>query len=272
MSTVTVPVRDVQPEGVPTPRSSLARDTRLVMGRELRPILTNPLSMTFSLVQPLVFLALFGPLLDQVAGVGEGPVLQWFVPGIVVMSALFATSMTGSNLQLEMQTGSHERMLVAPLSRPSLLLGRSLKEIVPVVAQTVLIVVVAIPFGFRAEPLGMLLGLAMLALFGVGLGSFSYALAVASKGQDWIFWTVQQMLLFPLLLLSGILLPLDDAPGWMAALSAANPLTYVVDAERLLFDGAVGRGVVLQGFVAAGIVAVTGIAVGIRTMRSGTAG
>ena len=272
MSTITG-TTDVRPfEADPPERSSLIRDTRLVMGRELRPILTNPLSMTFSLVQPLVFLALFGPLLDQVAGVGNGPVLQWFVPGIIVMSALFATSMTGSNLQLEMQSGSHERMLVAPLSRPSLLLGRSLKEIVPVVAQAVLIVLVTIPFGFRAEPVGMVLGLVMLAMFGVGLGSFSYALAVASKGQDWIFWTVQQMLLFPLLLLSGILLPLDDAPGWMSALSAINPLSYVVDAERLLFDGVVGRGVVLQGFVAAGVVAVAGLAVGIRTMRSGTAG
>ena len=99
--------------------STLVHDTTLVMGRELRPVVTNPWSIGFNLVQPLVFLALFGPLLNQVAGVGDGPVLQWFVPGIVVMSALVGTSMTGSNLQLEMQTGSHERLLVAPVSRPS---------------------------------------------------------------------------------------------------------------------------------------------------------
>ncbi len=252
--------------------STLVHDTTLVMGRELRPVVTNPWSIGFNLVQPLVFLALFGPLLNQVAGVGDGPVLQWFVPGIVVMSALVGTSMTGSNLQLEMQTGSHERLLVAPVSRPSLLLGRSLKEIVPVVAQAVLIVAVTVPFGFRVEPLGVLIGLVMVAVFGVGLGSFSYALAVASKGQDWIFWTVQQMLLFPLLLLSGILLPLDDAPGWMQVASDLNPLTYVVDAERLLFDGQVTEAAVVHGFVASALVALAGVSVGIEVMRSGTAG
>jgi ABC-2 type transport system permease protein len=138
--------------------------------------------------------------------------------------------------------------------------------------QAVIIVAVAIPFGFRLAPVGALVGLAMVALFGVGLGSLSYALAVASKGQDWIFWTVQQTLLFPLLLLSGILLPLEGAPRWMEILSSLNPLTYVVDAERLLFDGQVMERAVAEGFVAAGLVCVVGLWVGIRTMRSGTAG
>ena len=71
--------------------------------------------------------------------------------------------------------------------------------------------------------------MAMIALFGVGLGALSYALAVASpRAQDWIFWTVQQTLLFPLLLLSGILLPIDDARGGCRRSRTLNPLTYVV--------------------------------------------
>ena len=211
-------------------------------------------------------------MLSQVSGFTNSSTLQWFVPGVVVMSTLFATSMTGSNLQLEMQTGAHERLLVAPLRRPSLLIGRALKEIVPVVAQAVLIIVVTVPFGFRPEPAGIVIGLVMVSILGVGLGALSYALAVASKGEDWIFWTVQQTLLFPLMLLSGILLPIDGGPAWIQALSKCNPLTYVVRAMRVLFDGRVSEAVVLQGFAAAAGVCLLGLVVGIRVMRSGTAG
>jgi ABC-2 type transport system permease protein len=249
--------------------STLVTDTSIVLGRELRPMVRDPFSVVFGLIQPLIFLGLFGPLLSQVSGLDDGA-LQWFVPGIVVMSALYATSMTGSNLQMEMQTGSHERLLVAPLTRSSLLVGRALKEIVPVLVQTVVIIAVVLPFGFRVEPAGVLIGMAIVAVFGVGLGSLSHALAIASKGQDWIFWTVQQTVLFPLLLLSGMLLPIEGGPGWMQALSKGNPLTYIVDAERALFDGDLTDVVVLQGAISAAAVCAVGLAVGIRAIRSGT--
>src|SRR3954467_4861470 len=135
--------------------TSLIADTRTVFSRELRPTLRNPFTIVFSMVQPLVFLALFAPLLPD----RGGDALQWFVPGIVVMSCLFGASMTGSNLLFEIQTGSHERMLVTPLRRPALLIGRALKEIVPMFAQAALIVTVCLPFGFRFNLAGALLGL-----------------------------------------------------------------------------------------------------------------
>jgi ABC-2 type transport system permease protein len=240
-------------------------DTAIVFGRELRPVLRNPFTLIFSMVQPLVFLALFGPLLPDLPGGGSS--LQWFVPGIVVMSCLFGTSTTGANLLLEIQTGAHERMLVAPLRRSALLIGRTLKEIAPMFAQTVIIVAVVVPFGFEVHVLGAALGLLLLAVFCVGLGALSYTLGLASKDQDWMFWAVQQTLLFPLLLLAGMLLPIDGGPGWLQGLSKANPLTYVVDAERALFDGEVLTGAVGAGVLAAVGVAAVGLAVGIRAMR-----
>jgi len=176
--------------------TGLFRDTAIVLGRELKPVLRDPFSVVFSMIQPLFFLALFAPLLTGVGGLGAGGSLQWFVPGIVVMSCLFGASMTGSNLLMEMQTGSHERTLVTPLSRSSLLLGRALKEIFPVLVQAVIVVVAVAPFSFEVHPVGIVVGLAMLSVFCVGLGSLSYALALATSGQDWIFWTVQQTLLF----------------------------------------------------------------------------
>ena len=142
-----------------------------------------------------------------------GDVWGWFVPAILVMTALFGTSTTGANLLFELQTGAHERMLVTPLPRSSLLVGRALKEMVPLTGQAVVIVVVMLPFGLRVDALGVLAGLVVLAVFGVGLGSLSYALAVAVRKQEWMFWAVQQTLLFPLMILSGMLLPLETGPG-----------------------------------------------------------
>ena len=160
---------------------------------------------------------------------------------------------------------------MAPLRRSSLLIGRALKEIVPVVVQSLIIVAVAAPFGFRIEPGGIAIGLVILGLFGVGMGALSYSLAIASKGQDWVFWSVQQTLMFPLLLLAGILLPVEDGPGWIRFLSDLNPLTYVVQAERVLFDGEVASAAVAKGAAAAALTCAFGLLVGVRAMRSGTA-
>lgn len=249
--------------------TALITDTITVFSRELRPVLRDPFSVIFSMVQPLFFLALFAPLLPDAVG-GESA-LQWFVPGIILMSCLFGTSATGANLLSEIMTGSHERMLVSPLRRPALIMGRALKEIVPTLAQAVVIVAATIPFGFRLHLMGAVVGLLLLALLGVGLGALSYTLALACKNQEWMFWAVQQTLVFPLLLLAGMLLPIDDGPGWLRTLSRLNPLTYVVDAERALFTGDLASTAVGRGVLAAALVAALGLLVGTRAMRRAVA-
>ena len=246
----------------------LLADIMNVMLRELRPMLREPASVLFAMVQPLVFLALFAPLLPDTSAIaGAGSALQWFVPGIIAMTALMGASMTGSNLTLEINTGSHERLLVSPLRRSSLLVGRALKEVVPMLAQAVLIVAVVTPFSFELHVGGVLLGLTVLSLFSIGVGALSYALATVSAGQDWIFWTVQQTLIFPLLLLAGVLLPLDGAPGWLRFLADLNPLGYIIEAERALFSGTFPADTIAYGALAAVGVAALGLVVGLRTMR-----
>ena len=264
-ATLTAPVAPPRP-------SNLARDVGIVMLRELRPVLHDPFSLIFGMIQPLVFLALFGPLLAGTLGgpggaaIG-GDVWGWFVPAILVMTALFGTSTTGANLLFELQTGAHERMLVTPLPRSSLLIGRALKEMVPLTGQAVVIVAVMLPFGLRVDALGVVAGLVVLAVFGVGLGSLSYALAVAVRKQEWMFWAVQQTLLFPLMILSGMLLPLETGPAWMRVAAEFNPLAHVVAAERALFAGEFVSGAVLAGALSAAATAAVGLLVGIRVMQ-----
>lgn len=256
---------------VAEPRSSVLADVRNVWWRETLTVLRDPFSLVFSLGQPLVFLALFLPLLSGVAGtlLLGGSSLQWFVPGVLVMITMFGTSMTGSNLQFEIMTGAFERILATPVSRAALMIGRALKELTPLVVQAALIVLLTVPFGFVLYPLHAVAGLLMLGVLGVGVGALSYALAIAARKTEWIFWAVQQTLLFPLLILSGMLLPLAAGPGWMQVVARFNPLTYVVDAERALFAGAMDVTVV-YGFAAALLTAAVGLGVGVRAIRTAT--
>lgn len=274
-------------------RSDLGKfvgDTTAVFVREILLFLRDPFSLVFSLLQPLIFLALFGPLLGGafgglgfggtgLGGTGLGSTggvarptdsgtLQWFVPGVIVMISLFGTSMTGSNLLYELMTGSYERVLATPLGRSAILVGRSLKEFAPLFVQGLIIAIACVPFGFRLYPLHLLAGLVLLGVFGVGIGALSYALGLASKGREWIFWGVQQTLLFPLLILSGMMLPLEAGPVWMQVASRFSPLTYIVDAERALAAGTFASPAVAWGVVAAVLTAVVGLAVGIRKTRT----
>jgi len=111
------------------------------------------------------------------------------------------------------------------------------------------------------------LGLVILSVCCLGLGSLSYTLALAAKNQEWLFWTVQQTLLFPLLLLAGMLLPIEAGPAWLQTLAKGNPLTYVVDAERALFNGEIWASTTVTGALAAAGVGTLGLLVGVRAMR-----
>ncbi|WP_158880831.1 ABC transporter permease [Amycolatopsis anabasis] len=245
---------------------NVVSNTGTVFAREMAPQVRNPAGLLFTMAQPLVFLLLFGPLLTGQPGVGGSSPWQWFVPGILVMLGLFGTSSAGYFLLIELGSGSLERMLVTPLNRAAMLVGRTLKEVSMLLAQAVLIVVAVLPFGFRLYPLGALAGMLVLALFGLGLGALSFALAIAARKQETLFYGVQQILLFPLLLLSGVLLPIDAAPGWLRGLSAANPVTYIVDAERELFAGTFSAAA-LYGAISAAAIAAVGLVTGTRAMR-----
>jgi ABC-2 type transport system permease protein len=245
-------------------------DTWAVFVREMLLTLRDPFTLIFSLLQPLVFLGLFAPLLTGTfggTGLTTAETLQWFVPGVIVMIALFGTSMTGSNLLYEIMTGSYERVLATPLDRSAILVGRALKEFAPLVVQGLLIAVLCLPFGFRFNLLYALLGLALLGIFGIGIGALSFALGLAAKNREWLFWGVQQALIFPLLILSGMMLPLESGPGWMQTAARFNPLTYIVDAERALFSGNIGDPDVLWGVLAAAITCAVGLMVGIRATK-----
>ncbi|CAM3633880.1 ABC transporter permease [Kibdelosporangium persicum] len=239
------------------------RDTMTVFSREATPALRDPVGLVFAMGQPLLFLVLFGSLL--------GDSWQWFVPGILVMMCLFGPMGAGHSLLIELTGGSLERMLVTPLDRTAMLVGRTLKESITLLVQAVLIVALATTLGFEVHVAGVLVGLAVLIVFGIGLSSLSFVLAIKSQPSGSLFWIVTQTLMFPLILLSGVLLPMEHGPAWLRAAGSVNPISYIVDAQRVLFSGQIWNADVLYGTLTACAFAVVGLAVGTRVMRRGVA-
>ena len=245
------------------------RDTRLIFGRQLRLSLRNPVWVIIGLIQPVLYLAFFGPLLVGVAGVpGFPPGNAWqvFVPGLLVQLGMFGAAFVGFGIIGEWRLGVLERMRVTPVSRLALLLGRVLRDVLVLLLQAVVLVLAGVAFGLRAPLAGVLIGLGFVVLLAVSLASLSYAAGLLTRSED-AFAPLLNMIMMPLLLLSGILLPMSLAPGWLDALSRANPFRWIVEAMRDVFLGRYATVEVAAGRAVALALAVASVAAGTRTFR-----
>jgi ABC-2 type transport system permease protein len=245
--------------------TTFLRDTATVFTREATPAVREPLGLLFAMGQPLLFLYLFGSLLDGAVGSSW----QWFVPGILVMMCLSGPMAAGYLMLVELLGGSLERLTVTPLNRTAMLVGRTLKEMAVLLCQAVLIILLAIPLGFRLYPAGVLAGLAMLIVLGVGLGALSFVLAIKSVPSGTLFYVVTQMVMFPVLLLSGVLLPVESGPAWLRVVGQINPISYIVNAQRALFSGDLTDPSILYGTAATCLITVLGLWLGNRAMKRG---
>lgn len=261
----TTPPGRVAPPAPPSAGSALAADTLLIFGRYLRQTLASKIGLIFGLVQPLLFLILFGPLLRDIPLGGDGDSWQTLVPGLLVQLGLFSAAFAGFGILIEKQHGVVERMRVTPVSRLALLLGRVLKDIVQLLVQSLLLVLVGVAFGLRAPLVGVLIGFGFVALMTASIASLSYALAMrVDSPQE--FAPVVNSVNLPVMLLSGILLPMSLAPGWLDGLSRANPLRYQVQAVRSAFVGDYG-GTVGTGVLTALALAAVSVTLGVRLFR-----
>ncbi|HEX5825136.1 MAG TPA: ABC transporter permease [Candidatus Limnocylindrales bacterium] len=236
------------------------RDTWLIFHRSLILTLRQPVWIIFGLMQPILYLVLFGPLLDasvKAANVGQNA-FNWFIPGLLIQMAVFGGAFVGFGLIAELRAGVVERMRVTPMSRIAMLFGRSLRDVVIMVVQAMLIMVVAIPFGLRIDFAGAVVTIALLILIGLALAPLSYTAALVLKSEDALAPVVNGVAL-PLLLLSGILLPLALAPDWLKFLSTLNPLTHAADAARALFNGDWANPEIAIGAVVMGALAILAV-------------
>lgn len=225
-------------------------ETGLFFRRRILETLRQPAWLVMGLTTPLLYLAFFAPLLEPLAGgpgFPHGNVLDAFVPGILVLMAFGAGTGAGWIAIFELDSGITERFRVTPASRFAILMGTVLRDVTAFVVPSLVVVAVAMPFGYHPHPLGFLVELALLSLLAGATSAASNALGIALK-QIGSLAAIVTGLNLPLTLLSGILLPLSLAPAWMRALAHLNPMYYAVQASRDLAAGTIATGTVALGF------------------------
>jgi ABC-2 type transport system permease protein len=180
---------------------TLLRDTWTVFARAMRMSLRNPAWLVIMMMQPILYIVLFGPLLEPLSGqLGAGNAYQIFVPGILVQLGIFGSLFVGFGLIAEYRAGVVESQRVTPASRTALLLGRVLRDVIVLLVQGTLLVLVSLPLGLRAPLLGVVLTLVVVALLGAAFASISYALALTLKSED-AFAPLLNAFVLPVLLL-----------------------------------------------------------------------
>jgi ABC-2 type transport system permease protein len=217
---------------------SALRETWLVFGRYMYLFFRNPVWVIIGVIQPVFYLLLFAPLLESLShtpGFPPGGAYNVFVPGLLIQLGLFGATGVGFGLIAELRNGVIERLRVTPVSRFALLFGRTARDIVIMVTQALVLILLSLPFGLSIHPVGVLLMLALLALLGLMMTPVSYAVALWLGSED-AFAPLIFTSTLPLLLLSGVLLPLSFAPGWLQLVAAFNPLAYAVNASRAIFN------------------------------------
>jgi ABC-2 type transport system permease protein len=247
------------------------RETWLIYRRSLILTLRQPVWLLMGIFQPILYLVLFGPLLEGAvtqAGAGVNA-FDWFVPGLLVMIAVFGSAFVGFGLIAELRYGVIERMRVTPMSRTAMLLGRSLRDATLLLMQATIMIAIAVPFGITIEPAGIVVTLVLVGLIGLAMAPLSYSAALALKSED-AFAPLIQFVALPLLLLSGIFLPLQLAPGWLQTLSEVNPVTHAVDAVRAAFNGDWGDPAIVVGSVSTFVIAVLAVWIASRAFSRAT--
>lgn len=235
----------------------LLHDIRLLYADSMRHSFRNPILIFLSLFQPLMFMLLYMPLLGGLGAVPgiTGGTVNLFIPGLLVMQAIFEGGFVGFALIDDIRSGLINRYLVTPVSRSAILLGKILRDATIILMQCVLITLVAIPFGLSLNVVGFLLSLVLYALMGIIMSSISYGFALIYKAEDSLAPTMNTLTL-PISLLAGIFLPLALAPVWLQYLGKINPFSYGVDATRELFMGNFLNVNILVGFVVLAVLAV----------------
>jgi ABC-2 type transport system permease protein len=213
------------------------RESFIVFRRQLRMNLRNPAWVIIGMLQPVLYLLLFGPLLKPlVTQFGAKNAYTFFVPGLLVQLGIFGAFFAGFSLIGEWREGVIEAERVTPASRTALLVGRLGRDLLQLLVQSLILVVLGLIMGMEASFTGIVLGILLTLGIGAACAASSNALALATKSEE-VMAPVINMVMMPVLLLSGILLPMTIGPTWLRRASDFMPIRHVVDGVRSAFGG-----------------------------------
>jgi ABC-2 type transport system permease protein len=230
-------------EAVRVPESGLAteaRATAVVWQREMIRFTKDRARILSSLAQPLVFLFVLGSGLGSLLSEGEGPGTVAFTtflfPGVMAISVLFTAAFAGISIVWDREFGFLREMLVAPVSTASILLGKALGGATVATLQCLVLLALAGLVGVPYDPLMLLAMIGLIFLMGLMITSLGLVLAARVR-QVQSAMPLVQLVITPLMFLSGALFPLSGLPTWLAVLTHLNPMTYAVEPLRsVVFD------------------------------------
>ncbi len=226
----------------------IVRQTLYMTLRHLRELWRQPWFVAVTLVQPVIWLLLFGALFKKVVeipGFHGHSYIAFLAPGVVVMTAMFNSAWSGMALIEDLNRGVTARFLISPVRREALIAGRILKEAVVVVIQSVIIVALALIVGasFAGGPAGIAALFAVSALLGAAFGGLSNGFALIMRQEEALIGAVQFIVL-PLTFLSATFLEANLMPHWIQRVSDFNPVNWAVVAGRSATSSSPDWGVV----------------------------
>ena len=232
--------------------SEIARGAWVVAYRDLLTFVSDRFRMLASLAFPLLFLAIFGAGFANVVGRMAGGVnlVQFMYPGIIAQMVLTTSLFGGVSIVADREAGFLREILVAPISRAGIVLGKVAGTAGVALLQTLILLGIAPLVGVPLDA-GIVLRLVpIVVILSFGLSGLGIMIASFARSQQG-FQLLMQMLVFPMIFLAGVFFPVDSVPLWMAVLSKVNPVTYGVDAIRQVFLGSgpagAGLGVTVLG-------------------------
>ena len=260
-------------------------ETFVLYQRSMKKQLRRPIAIYFSLIQPVIWMLLFGQIFNRIAGMnrqafGDKSYFQFFVPAVLLQTLLFGAAQSGIGIINDMQSGFLNKLLTTPVHRMAILLGRILGDLTRMILQGLIIVLIAWlagqlqsdPVRYEYGPAGVLAALGIAVMFGVGLASFNVFLALKTRSTESTF-LIANFLTLPLLFTSSAQLPVPLLPEWLQHVARVNPVTYAIDAMRVLLNGrqavpdAEPTRLILQAVAILSVIAAVTLTMAVRSFR-----
>ena len=212
------------------------RGVWVVAYRELLRFVQERSRLISSFAFPLMFLVVFGAGFNRIVGsMTEGvDFIKFIYPGILAMTVVMSSLFAGMSIVWDREFGFLKEILVAPISRTGIVLGKALGAAVTAMLQGTILLVLAPVLGLSLTPILVIQYLPMVLLLSLSISGVGIFIATRMRSQQG-FQMVMQLLIFPLIFLSGVFFPVDNVPPWLQVIAKVNPLTYGVDAIRQLF-------------------------------------
>jgi ABC transporter DrrB family efflux protein len=232
------PTTIVTPERSRISVSETIADSRLMAARQMRKVLRRPMFVVYLFVQPVIFVLLFRYVFGGAINTGHVAYVNYLLPGIIVMTAVFGSLTTGLGLTEDLASGAVDRFRSLPIAQSAVLIGRTTADLVTNVITVAVMLLIGIAVGFRPnQPLyDLVAALALVLAFAYVFSWISAFVGVTVRNPE-TAQSVGFIWVFPLVFASSAFVPTEHMPGVVRAFANVNPVSLVVNAARALTIG-----------------------------------